>query len=95
MMYKLTQWGYCTKNEKGLFEVSYTIDSFWRKLLGLKTKFVFTTNSTELKYSVYLSDNCGLYYEWFDEKGDEVTEVKTLTLISDVINNLKENNNDK
>lgn len=41
-MYKLTQCRYCTKNEKGLFEVSYTIDSFWRELLGLKTKFVFT-----------------------------------------------------
>lgn len=81
--------GYRTKNVDGKFEVTYKLDSWLREVFGLKTEFTFTTDSVEMKTNKYLSDRCGLIYNWFDEGGNLVTDTKTLEFISETINQCK------
>lgn len=81
--------GYCTRNVNGKFEVHYQLDSWLKEVFGLKTKFTFTTNSVEIKTNNYLSDRCGLLYNWFNESGKLVTDIKTLEFISETINQCK------
>lgn len=81
--------GYRTKNLDGKFEVTYKLDSWLREVFGLKTEFTFTTDSVEMKTNKYLSDRCGMIYNWFDESGNLVTDTKTLELISETINQCK------
>lgn len=78
-----------TFNENGKFEVEFEEHSFWRKLFGRPYKFKYCTSSVEIKHDKYLSDDVGLYYDWFDKDDNLITDTKTLDKISYVINSFK------
>ena len=82
--------GYCTNNIDGNFEVSWENNpTIFTKLFRRPTKFVYWTTSKELKTDKYKSRNVGLYYDWFDSKGNKVICVKILDNISKVINEMQ------
>ncbi len=82
----------CTSNEQGLFEVSYTSDNLFRKLFKMKNKFTYTTSSKEIKYDKYKSTQSGRTYDWFDEDGNRVEDLKVLDTISFIVNDVYRQN---
>ena len=85
---KLLSSGTTTSNINGNFEVEYTIDSFWRKLFGMKTKFKFYTLSREIKYNLYCN-YAGEMYFWHDESGEVVTSNAIKVMITKVVKSHK------
>ncbi|UUW39900.1 hypothetical protein VP14_213 [Vibrio phage VPMCC14] len=83
----MKSYGYTTCNDNGKFEVQWSEDkTFFTKLFRIPTEFRYWTSSKEIKTNKYLSSNVGLYYEWFDMEGNQVSCIKTLQKISDVVN---------
>ena len=74
--------GYTTCNGQGLFEVRWEIDSFWRKLFGMKTTFKFVNHTMhKANYkTVKLS-----HQQWFDEQDNLVTNKSTIDDVNSVI----------
>ena len=82
MIAKTKSFGYTTCNELGLFEVRWEVESFWRKLFGLKTTFKFV-NYTMNKGNYKRVNLCR--QRWFDEIGNPVSNQSTLADINSVI----------
>ena len=83
----IESFGYCTRNENGDFEVNFELkDSLISRFSNKKRKFKFYTTSYEIKYIPYLSEHCGKLYDWYNEDGGLVTNIKVLNIISNIIN---------
>ena len=82
MLTNTKSYGHTTCNEQGLFEVRWEVDSFWRRLFGMKTTFKFV-NYTMNKGN-YKRVNLNVQ-RWFDEVGKPVTKKSTITDINSVI----------
>jgi hypothetical protein len=77
--------GYCTANEDGVFELTYTLeDSLFSKLFKFKMKFRFTCDSLNkgnFKQGLYSYDNL----VWLDESGNVVTKGSQLKKINHIL----------
>lgn len=65
---KFKNYGYTTKNENGWFEISFEVDSFWRRLFKMRTKFAYETPYQE-NYKMVLSEYYAAeHFLWVDKK---------------------------
>jgi hypothetical protein len=78
--------GICTSNEKGLFEVNFTIDTgLFGKLFKRKAEFKYSTKDLNNLIWESYANKCCMALEWFDEDGNEVEDSHTLVKIKSVL----------
>ena len=70
-MNHIKSYGTCTRNEQGMFEIQWEVESNWfKRLFKIKTEFKYMCD-----YARYLNQ---LDVQWVDQEGAKLTDVKTL-----------------
>ena len=81
----MESYGYCTRNDQGMFEVSWsTENTFWTKLFKKQTKFKFMTKDLN-KDSWHLWTYKYLCCSWVDSGGVVLTDEKALRKLSEAL----------